>query len=307
MKTKPSRPFIYLALIMVFLLVLGLVVVGKLVTSNRAQSPFDLTSDCMCAFNPTTVFYALQTATANAASTPIPYTADMSPTAVPQEFLITSTPPYDAELFQKRRVEELGLVTGGGPTQYAIFYMTETALVAAYQTAQHFTPTPTPTMTLTVSATALATGTLEAASFTQCAYVWANHALPDVTALAQAALDKTDIPKTTVRADAYGEDCIDQNTNTVRGFGAMTTDFYLSVEVPNLSDQTALAEYVQIVYETLIAIPQDTLPAYPGYLDITFTANSETKHLRTTFNAIKSALDKKLTGAAFLTSLGKMY
>jgi hypothetical protein len=305
MKPKPSRTFVYLALIMVFLLVLGLVVVGMLISSNRAYSPFDLTADCLCVFNPTVAVYAIQTETAKAESTPFYYTADMSPTVALYELcpFFHPTPPYDPELYERRCKEMFGLITGGGPTEYARFYITETALVAEYQTMQSLTATPTPSLTLTVSPIALATSTTESASFTQCAYSWAHRDLPDVTTLAQAALDKIDIPKTTVRADAYGEDCIDLDTNKVKSFGAMTTDFYLTVELSNLGDQTALADYVSNVYTALIALPQDSLPARPGYLDMTFTSTAETKHLRTTFDEIKSALDKGLTGANFLDAL----
>jgi hypothetical protein len=297
MKTKPSRTFVYLALIMAFLLVLGLVAIGLIITPTGDPTPFDLSAR------------AIQTENAQAESTSFFYTTDMSPTVASYELcpFFHPTPPYDPELYERRCKEMFGLITGGGPTEYARFYITETALVADYQTMQSLTATPTPSLTLTVSPTALSTGTLESASFTQCAYSWAHRDLPDVTTLAQAALDKTDGPKTTVRADAYGEDCIDQNTNTVRGFGAMTTDFYLTVELSNLSDQTALADYVKATYTALLTLQQDGLPAHPGYLDITFTSGAETKHLRTTFDAIKSALDKNLIGAAFLVSLGEVY
>ena len=313
MKTKPSRPFVYLALIMVFLLIPGLIVVGVMLTSTDQQwglyAPSIKTGTSIARTNQAVANLLTETQLAiekYSSFTPVYYTADMSPTALSYQFCpIYPTPPYDPELYERRCKEMTGLITGGGPTEYARFYITETALVAEYQTMQSFTATLTPSLTLTVSPTA--TGTLESASFTQCAYSWAHRDLPDVTTLAQTALDKIDIPKTTIRADAYGEDCIDPNTNTVRGFGAMTTDFYLSVEIPNLSDQTALADYVLNVYTALIKLPSDKLPAHPGYLDITFTSGAETKHLRTTFDVIKASLDKNLTGAAFLKSLGEMY
>ncbi|MEO8606967.1 MAG: hypothetical protein ABI690_03750 [Chloroflexota bacterium] len=238
MKTKPSRPFVYLALIMVFLLMFGLIVVGTLVNSNNASGGDNMTSTIIIAINSTTAFHAIQTETAKAVLTPILYTADLSPTAVLQEILTTPI------------------------------------------------------------------GTSEAASFTQCAYSWAHRDLPNVTTLAQAALANAKIADTTIRADAYGEDCIDPNTNTVRGFGAMTTDFYLTVERPNLSDQTALADYVKVAYIALLTLPADSLPAHPGYLDITFTSGADTKHFRAMFDTIKATLDKNLSGANLLDALG---
>jgi hypothetical protein len=306
MKTRPNRTFVYLALMMVFLLVLGLVVVGMLVSANTPiVSIDDWTRPAALATN------SALAATAQSRGqtfTPIPYTDIIDITAAMDDFVRTTpTPPYDPELFEARRKEELGLNTSGGPTQYAIFYMTETALVSAYQTAQGFTATPTPTISMTPSppaTPALATHTLEGAAFTQCAYTWAHRDLPDVTALAQAALDEAAIPKTTVHADAYGEDCIDTNTTTVKGFGAMTTDFYLTVEFTDLTDQSALVDYVETVNTTLLSLPQDTLPARPGHLDITFKSGAEAKYFRTMFDEIKRALDKNLSGANLLNELG---
>lgn len=57
----------------------------------------------------------------------------------------TRTPlPYDPTLYAQRRQEEQILQTAAGPTQYAIFFATETALVAAYQTTALPTFTPIP-------------------------------------------------------------------------------------------------------------------------------------------------------------------
>lgn len=60
-------------------------------------------------------------------------------------FTITPTPsplPYDATLYAQRQLEELMLRTGAGPTEYARFFATETALVATYQGTVLTTFTP---------------------------------------------------------------------------------------------------------------------------------------------------------------------
>jgi hypothetical protein len=370
MNRKPSRTFVYLALIMVFLLMIGLVVVGVLASSNRPPTEFEQTR-LPFAMNETTIFHALQTETAKAPFTPIYYDASMSPTALPYTELhsmtavaqFTPTPPYDAELYEKRRMEELGLITGGGPTQYAIFYATETALVAAYQTAQHFTATPTATVTLTPSPnfygfnaalsesgqtavwllmtaggpddyatfyaeetlfasasqtaqsltatltpspTALPTNTVSGSEVVQCAFSWAHRDLPDVATLAQDALTSAEITYTSIRADAYGEECINFSTNTVVSFGAMTTDFYVTAQLSNLNAPNTLADYVKAVYAVLSDLDRDSLPARLGYLDFTFTSGTTTKYLRTTFDEIKAALDKKLSGQKLLDELGSL-
>lgn len=139
MNRKPSRPFVYLALMMVFLLVIGLVVVGVLIGANPSPSAFELTASHIIGTNAViaktntepTIHFAATLTRVTVSDTPIAYTADMSPTALPQEFYRTP-PPYDAELYAMRQSEARGLITSGGPTQYAIFYATETELVRAY-------------------------------------------------------------------------------------------------------------------------------------------------------------------------------
>jgi len=107
-----------------------------------------------------------------------------------------------------------------------------------------------------------------------------------------------------VRVEAYGEECIDFNTNTVKGFGAMTTDFYLSAQVDRLTDQAGLADYVIAAYQALMTIAPDKLPARFGYLDMIFTSGSQASHLRTMFDDIESALDDGLSGDELLEALG---
>ena len=80
MKRKPSRTFLYLAIVMVFLLVIGLIVVGILVTENRRSSPFELTSAYIISTNivapgnglGTATSQAMQTQTAKMILTPVP-------------------------------------------------------------------------------------------------------------------------------------------------------------------------------------------------------------------------------------------
>ena len=330
MRTKPSRTFVYLALVMVFLLVAGLIVVGMLVTTNDIPSEPGFTRVAALATNSAMVASSLQTLTATLL-TPIYYTADMSPTAAmvmspmtatayrrnleasfgtATKIALSATPfvtptyPYDPELYEQRQREYLGLITGGGPTEFARFQATETALVIAYQTAQHYTPTPFPTLTLTASPTAIATGTLT--GFGGCVWQWAQQDLPDVTILAQKALDEAGLTGVTVHAQDYGENCNDPaNTSRINYFATMKTDFYVDALVKNLSDGTVLADYVVKVYAALSAIPEDKLPARADVLRITFSdATSQSKLLFTSFDQVRAALEKRLSGAGLLEALG---
>ena len=78
MKRKPSRTFLYLAIVMVFLLVIGLIAVGLLVTENKRLSPFELTSSAISSLNivedsnalGTVTYEAMQTQTTKMTLTP---------------------------------------------------------------------------------------------------------------------------------------------------------------------------------------------------------------------------------------------
>jgi hypothetical protein len=329
MKTRPSRSFIYLALVMVFLLVIGLIVVGVLASENRLPSQFEQTRNSQLPFNAdnaTWLVYLMQSETANASFTPITYTADMSPTAPPYFVYATFTAyaetatwiarntsptpyytptyPYDPELYEMRRREELGLITSGGPTEYARFYMTETALVEAYQTIQALTPTPTPSVTLTPSPTALATFT-PGVSIQGCVWQWARQDLPELGVTVLQEFIDLDMPQVEVRVEAYGENCLDpNNSSTVNYFAAMTTDFYITNQVDDLADEDALAEFAVSAYNVVMDLPQESLPARPGYLDITFTAETQSKHFRAMFDEVKAALDDGLSGNDLLEAFG---
>jgi hypothetical protein len=79
----------------------------------------------------------------------------------------------------------------------------------------------------------------------------------------------------------------------------MTTDFYLSVDITDLSDNTRLAQIVRTAYTVLTEL-KVKLPAALGYLDIQFTANGATKHFRAMFPSIKPALDADKDGESLL-------
>lgn len=70
--------------------------------------------------------------------------AQLTETYVVTALPATVTYPYDPTLYAQRQLEELSLRTGAGPTEYARFFATETALVATYQGTIPPTFTPIP-------------------------------------------------------------------------------------------------------------------------------------------------------------------
>jgi hypothetical protein len=162
--------------------------------------------------------------------------------------------------------------------------------------------TITPTATLTTTPTVVAT--LPTTYPAPCAYAWAHQDLPDITAITQAALDTAGITQTSVRVEAFGENCIDGTTGKIRSFGAMTTDFYFTVTLDDVSDETVLAALVKPLYNIGAAIPRDDMPAPPGYFDVTFASTATALHLRTRFDEAQIAIERDLKGERLLDALG---
>jgi hypothetical protein len=215
--------------------------------------------------------------------TSVPFNA--TETALVATYQRTPAAPYDPVLYATRQAELERFTTAAGPATYVLFYAQETALSSAYQG----TPTPSPAPTSMRGMPA------------QCAYMWARRPLPTITTYAQIGLNLGAVPYTMAYAEAYGEDCLDSKTNQVVGFGAMSTDFYLTIPVDNLADEAALGMLAQRAYAALTTgIEPNWLPAPFGYLDITFTHGSEQKILRGMFSQYRGQPD----GAALVEALG---
>ena len=139
-----------------------------------------------------------------------------------------------------------------------------------------------------------------------CFFNWARQDLPDVTAAAQAALEASNIGDVTVRAEAFGEDCIDPKTNKARYFAAMTTDFYITAKMGDVTDEAKMGEMARAAYEALIALPADNLPARPGYLDITYQSGDQEQRLRVMFEQAAAPINEGLADAALFTALERL-
>ena len=280
--------------------------------------------------------------------------------------VITATPssyPYDPTLYAQRRHEEQVLQTGAGPTQYAIFFATETGIVATYQgtvpptstpipytadMSPTVTPTPRPIRTATPTlcppsdvicpggnatmsaadkvmvlmasakapefgqlaqtATALAvtptpTPTSASVHDSNCAFSWAHQDLPEIAKAAREAFSTISSAKIEVlRADAYGENC-NRADGSLSYFAAMTTDFYLSADVTNLTDTRQMAQVVMTAYGVLTEL-KVKLPARAGYLDIVFAAGGEEKRFRAMISQIKGLIETKADDQKLLAAGG---
>ena len=155
------------------------------------------------------------------------------------------------------------------------------------------TPTYTPSLTPTVEPSV-------------CAWVWATKPLPDLSSKVQAALESASLPVTNVFAEAFGENCVDSQTNQVTSFGAMETDFRITLQVKSLKDAEKLGSLLEQTLVVLDGFPTGSTPgSQPGIVGVTFQAGKETTNLSFTVTEGKAARDKGLRGAALLEALTK--
>lgn len=120
------------------------------------------------------------------------------------------------------------------------------------------------------------TSTLPPASDAQqCSYMWATQNLTDLTLDLQAAL--TDLqPEAQGYAYAFGEDCIYQDGH--KTFSAMETDFNITVQVVDLTDENTLGEWIMKTMNMIGDLPAEKIVGpRPGKVTMIFTTGTDQK------------------------------
>ncbi len=103
-----------------------------------------------------------------------------------------------------------------------------------------------------------------------CGFQWASQSLPDLSGQLAEAFRDAGLDVTSARAEAYGENCVDENGQVVY-FAAMETDFRITIEVASLDDEAELARLLESTLAVLDGFPPDEIPGpQPGYIGITF-------------------------------------
>ena len=139
-----------------------------------------------------------------------------------------------------------------------------------------------------------------------CAYVWATQPLPDLTAKVQSAVNAAGLTGVSVSAEAYGENCIDPQTNKVVDFATMETDFRFTAQVADLKNLENLGVVLEKVLIVLDAFPLGKIPGpQAGYINISFQSGKDESNLSFTAAAGKSARILGLRGAALFNKLQK--
>ncbi len=131
--------------------------------------------------------------------------------------------------------------------------------------------TEAPNTAVPPTATATPTATPE---YRPCAFRWASQPLPDLTAQLSEALAQAGLEVASARAEAYGENCVDENGQVVY-FATMETDFRVTLNVARLDDEAELGRLLDMTLAVLDKFPPEETPGpQPGYIGIAFEAAS---------------------------------
>lgn len=236
------------------------------------------------------------TPTASATAVPITPTSTTVPT-IAATTLPSSTPPGVVAQSTTIVLPTVAIPTALTPSRIPTTIEPPTPTLTPTTTAT----SNDPTATSTVTATATRSPTPHASG--QCSWAWATRPLPEITEVAQIAINNAGLTNVTLRSEAYGETCIDTTTHEPLGFSAMTTDFYLIVPVTNLNDSISLAQIIKTATNTLSSL-NVPLPAALGVLRITFTSGSDQKVFGAQIMNINSLITSGASAADILAAGG---
>ena len=137
---------------------------------------------------------------------------------------------------------------------------------------------------------------------TDCGFMWASNPLPELSGDFDKALKQVQ-PQASGYAEAYGENCIDNEGNVVR-FLTMETDFHITLKVNDLEDKQVLGKLIEQVLAVVATYPPEETPGpQPGYVGITFEAPTDKIRLWFTQKDGESAIKNGLQGAELFNTL----
>jgi len=114
-----------------------------------------------------------------------------------------------------------------------------------------------------------------------CGYQWAYQPLPEVSQQYQHLFDEAGISEVILRAEAFGENCLNAD-QSVQRFLPMQTDLYLKIPVSDLTPET-IGTWFGKILPILEQVSPDSLPgpmSASAYITFEFTANGEIMNLR---------------------------
>ena len=115
-----------------------------------------------------------------------------------------------------------------------------------------------------------------------CGWQWATQYLGPLSTQIQQALENAGITGASVRAEAFGENCL-SSENEILYFAPMETDIELSVTVEDLTDTNALGYLLESILNVLDSFPPEETPGpLTGSIGIEFINGSEHLWIRLT-------------------------
>lgn len=138
---------------------------------------------------------------------------------------------------------------------------------------------------------------------TACGWMWARQNLPELSAEFLGKLQQAGLPVETARAEAFGENCLAADGSVVR-FATKETDFYLTLTVTDLGDETALGNLLDQTLTIIDQYPIDQTPGpQPGYIGIMFKAGDQAQNLWFTQTRLAELRAQGLSGADLYRAL----
>ena len=107
----------------------------------------------------------------------------------------------------------------------------------------------------------------------QCGYQWAYQDLPELSSRFQTSIQALQ-PEAQANAFAFGENCV--RTDGSSTFTPIETDFNVTLQVSDITDESALGEWVVTVMDVITTIPSEQIVGpRPGRVSLIFTSGSE--------------------------------
>jgi hypothetical protein len=109
-----------------------------------------------------------------------------------------------------------------------------------------------------------------------CGYQWANQDLPELSSSFQESIQVLQ-PEAQASAYAFGENCMLAD-GSVGGFGAMETDFNVTLKVDDLTNASDLGEWIVKVMQVIEDIPPEQIVGpQPGRVNMVFQSDGDQK------------------------------
>jgi hypothetical protein len=109
-----------------------------------------------------------------------------------------------------------------------------------------------------------------------CAFVWSTRALPDVTTQINQVFQKMGLNEVEVNASAYGEDCLDTETNQVVRFSALQTNFDFFISLNSIADPEELGGWLERIMKVLESFAPGKVPGpVAGTVGVSFSNGTD--------------------------------